>query len=128
MTSPIERLYGRYFDGWLTETECLIDAIPAISEMVAEVDRSDREGTLGLTNERLLFVSMRGQAWHRYGLLAIRSAESARIVMPPGNSWLIINPQEGRPARFMVGKKQIARFLPALQSSVSQAARDHGPY
>ena len=58
MNSPIERMYGRYFNGHLGQNEHLIDAIPAISEQVAEVQRQDREGTLGLTKERLLFVSM----------------------------------------------------------------------
>jgi len=126
MTSPADRLYGRYFDSIIGQNEHLIDAIPAISEMVAQTSPRDREGTLGVTNERLLFVSTTGQPWHRYGLLAIRSVETGRIVMPPGNAWLIVHPHEMRTARFMVGKKQIARLLPLLQSEMRRASREHG--
>jgi hypothetical protein len=128
MSNPVERMYGRFFNPYLNPTERLLDAIPAISEMVADIDRSDREGTLGVTNERLLFVSMRGEAWHRYGLLAIRSVETGRIVMPPGNAWLIVHPHEMRTARFMVGKKQVARFLPLIESEMRRVLKENGPY
>lgn len=127
MDSPIERMYGRYFNGLLGQNEHLIDAIPAISEQVAEVQRQDREGTLGLTNERLLFISMTGVAWHRYGLLAIRNADSGRILLP-GQSWLVLSLVESNDARFMVGKKQISSFLIKLQAELKRAFQDHGPY
>ena len=45
MNSPIERMYGHYFNGHLGQNEPLIDAIPAISEQVAEAQMKDREGT-----------------------------------------------------------------------------------
>ena len=127
MNTPIEKMYGRYFNGLLGQNENLIDAIPAISEQVAEVQRQDREGTLGLTNERLLFVSMTGVAWHRYGLLAIRNADSGRILLP-GQNWLVLSLVESSDARFMVGKKQIGFLLPKLQAELKRAVQEHGPY
>ena len=121
MNPLIERMYGRYFNGHLGQNEHLIDAIPAISEQVAEVRREDREGTLGLTNERLLFVSMTGVPWHQYGLLEIRSAVSGRILLP-GQSWLVLLHEGEGVARFMVGKKQIRFFLPELQAEIKRVA------
>ena len=122
----IEKLYGHFFVPIIDEDEYLVDAIPAISELVAERVRSERDGTLGLTNRRLLFVSMTGRPWHLYGHLAIRSAEAGRILIPPGNSWLIIHLEEGHSARFMVGKKQISSFLPELEAAVTKARKAHG--
>ena len=125
MNTPIERMYGRYFNGLLGQNEHLVDAIPAISEHVAEIQREDREGTLGLTNERLLFVSMTGVVWHRYALLEIRKAESGRILLP-GQSWLVLSLVGSGDTRFMVGKKQIGWFLPKLQIELKRTVQNRG--
>ena len=45
---------------------------------------------------------MTGVAWHRYELLAIRNADSGRILLPD-QSWLVLSLVESNDARFMIG-------------------------
>ena len=120
----IEKIYGRAFLEFIEFSmgpgEHLLEAIPAVSEELARIERSDREGTLGVTNHRLIFIAVRsGRDWYRYGLLNVVSATLEKAGL--GNRYLTIGLEDGRSTRFMVGTKQGERFLPALQSAMTGA-------
>ena len=117
-------VYGDAFVSWVVGSlrggEELIEAAPAISENVARVDRADREGTIGVTNQRLVFVSKRrGVLWHNIDL---------RIVGPikfSGRRHVFINalvPTEGE-VNLMIGKKQAQRVRPALELALQLSKR-----
>lgn len=118
------RLYGEAFFSWamtsLHPGEEIIEASPSISENVARVDRADREGTIGVTNQRVVFVSIkRGVLWHDIDLRTVGpvSFEGRR------NVFISLEiPGEGQ-ARLMVGKKQAKRLRPALELALQMAKR-----
>ena len=118
------RLYGEAFVRWamtgLRAGEEIIEAAPSISENVARVDRPDREGTIGVTNQRVVFVSMRrGILWHDIDLRTVGP------VSFNGRRQVFISlriPGEGE-ASLMVGKKQAERLKPAIQLALQLQQR-----
>ena len=100
--------------------EEIIEAAPSISENVARVDRPDREGTIGVTNQRVVFVSMRrGILWHDIDLRTVGP------VSFNGRRQVFISlriPGEGE-ASLMVGKKQAERLKPAIQLALQLQQR-----
>jgi hypothetical protein len=59
---------------------------------------------------------MTGVAWHRYELLAIRNADSGRILLPD-QSWLVLSLVESNDARFMMGKNRSVLFFQSFKQS-----------
>lgn len=112
-----ERTYGQAFtlflQNGLNPYEEMVDAVPAISEEVAAIDFDDREGTLGVSNQRLVFVAIKsGNLWVRYGFLHVENAtlENASF----GQKFLNLSLAGGHTSRFMVGSSQGERLLPSI--------------
>jgi len=123
LTHPLSsRLYGDAFIHWAkferAPGEFLLDASPAISKTVAtKVSRKDREGTLGLTQMRVVFVSMKSGTLHHsidLHLIARLSWEGRRNVM--------IDIKVGSATTsIMIGRDQAERIIPVLSDAMKRA-------
>ena len=103
-------LYGRAFLHWAQfgrrPYEEILDAAPAISENVARIDRRDREGTIGVTSQRVVFISMKsGTMYHDVDLSQVlRISFDGRR-----NVFLTLQTMQGKES-LMLGRDQASRI------------------
>lgn len=114
---------GEAFNSWarsLSDTEeRLLDAAPAISELLFELRPSEREGTLGVTTRRIVFFSIStGVAYHHFPLSEIESVQLEGAGAALGQKFVRVTLNSGSSVRFMIGKRQSKDLVPTLQDAI----------
>lgn len=117
---------GEAFNSWArtlpTTDEPLLEAAPAISEMLFDLRPSEREGTLGITARRIVFFSIStGVAYHHFPLSEIESVRLEGAGVALGQKFLRVTLNSGSFVRFMIGKRQAKDLFPVLQTAIKSS-------
>lgn len=111
--NPQASRHARWFNQYLQAGEQLLDGGPAISdELERRYGRDAKDGTLGVTNMRILFVSRSGELMISQSRADLVSAKKERIIVP-GSSWLRLSFRSGR-LSFITGNAVLKSMLPIL--------------
>lgn len=104
----------KWFSPYLNDGENLLDGGPAISdELERRYGRGAKDGTIGVTTHRILFVGMNGALMISEPRSQLVSAKKEWIVIP-GSSWLRLNFRGDQSLSFITGNAVLKSLLPIL--------------
>ena len=111
--NPQSSRHLQWFSGYLEPGEQLLDAGPAISDdLERRYGRNAKDGTIGVTDKRILFVGKSGDLMMSHPRSRLIGAKKEWIVVP-GSSWLKLD-FGGGTLSFIVGNAVIKSMLPIL--------------